>query len=259
MRRLILSGLILCLVPSLLYMIYPSGESMLEPPAHIRVFDGDTIGINEGTEERRIRYLLIDTPELHHPSRPVEELGEKAKLLNTILLSKGILRLEYDTERTDRYGRSLAYLFVDDKGREVFINEEIIRAGMALPMIINPNRRYVDRIIEALVDAKAAKRGLWGIASERVFSASQVWSEAPYLAGSFITMDLCVERIELSRNRILLREGKTAVIAYKGDETKGVFSLSAGDFIRVTGKLQLSFSGCELPVGSDIQVELLSD
>ena len=206
MRRLILSGMIVCLVASLLFIRHHSGESPLEAPAHIRVFDGDTIGISESGEERRIRYLLIDTPELHHPSRPVEELGEQAKLLNTILLAKGMLRLEYDTERTDRYGRSLAYLFVDDGEKEVFINEEIARAGLALPMIINPNRKYVDRIIEALADAKAAKRGFWSIASGRVFSASQVWSEAPYLAGSFITMDLCIERIDISRNRILLRE-----------------------------------------------------
>ncbi|MDI9369782.1 MAG: thermonuclease [Synergistaceae bacterium] len=233
-------------------------EAPLVEPKGIRVLDGDTIKLDDGGETRTIRYLLIDTPELHHPSRPVEELGREALLLNNDLLKRGSLRLEFDRELTDRYGRSLAYLFVDDGGEELFINEELVRHGVALPMIIHPNRKYADRIIDALNEARLAGRGLWHLASPRIFTASQAWSEAPCLAGCFITLELSVEKIDRSAKRIVLREGKTALVAYKGPETEGVFSLSTGDRVRATGKLALSFNGCELPIASDLQVERIS-
>lgn len=226
------------------------------PGAEIRAVDGDTIEIDAGGERTRVRYLLIDTPELHHPSRPVEELGEEALQLNRKLLAGGISRMEYDRERTDRYGRSLAYVFAVRKGREVMVNEELAASGLALPMIINPNRRYSERILGAIDAARSAGRGLWGLGSLRTFTAAQAWSEAPYLAGAFITLRLTVERRELSRNRLVLRQGRTSIVAYRGRETEGIFSVKEGDRVVAVGKLVLSYAGCEMPLGSDLQLRL---
>ena len=108
------------------------------PGAEIRAVDGDTIEIHAGGERTRVRYLLIDTPELHHPSRPVEELGEEALQLNRKLLAGGISRMEYDRERNDRYGRSLAYVF--PSGRGAGHGKRELAASPALPMITPPNR-----------------------------------------------------------------------------------------------------------------------
>ena len=224
------------------------------PPPGVRVFDGDTAELPSGGGVARVRYLLVDTPELHHPSRPAEELGEEARLLNSRLLASGPLRLEYDSERTDRYGRTLAYVFAGGEGSELFLNEILVREGLAQPLIIPPNRRYAGRILKAFEEARAGQRGLWKRAEGRVFTSAQVWSEAPLLAGSFLTLFMTIEKAELKGRRILLREGRVTVVAYKSPETESLLSLREGDRIRAVGKLLLSYNGCELPVASEIQV-----
>ncbi len=74
------------------------------------------------------------------------------------------------------------------------------------------------------------------------------------LAGSFLTLFMTIEKAELKGRRILLREGRVTVVAYKSPETESLLSLREGDRIRAVGKLLLSYNGCELPVASEIQV-----
>ena len=252
-----LSAVLFFCVLSLLSFTFSETRHSTPLSPGLKVFDGDTIEVSLDGERTRLRYLLIDTPELHHPSRPPEELGEDAFSLNIELLSRGPLRLEYDMEPTDRYGRKLVYIYVENGEEELFINEVLVRQGLALPMFIPPNRKHADRILLAFEEARDAGRGLWKAASGRLFTAAQAWSEAPYLAGSFITLCMTIEKAETTGKRILLREGRVAVTAYKGPETEGLLSLREGEKIRATGKLLLSFSGCELPVASDLQVTRL--
>ena len=252
-----LSAVLFFCVLSLLSFTFSETRHSTPLSPGLKVFDGDTIEVSLDGERTRLRYLLIDTPELHHPSRPPEELGEDALSLNIELLSRGPFRLEYDMEPTDRYGRKLVYIYVENGEEELFINEVLVRQGLALPMFIPPNRKHADRILLAFEEARDAGRGLWKAASGRLFTAAQAWSEAPYLAGSFITLCMTIEKAETTGKRILLREGRVAVTAYKGPETEGLLSLREGEKIRATGKLLLSFSGCELPVASDLQVTRL--
>ena len=228
-------------------------------PAGIRVFDGDTAEFPSDGGAARVRYLLVDTPELHHPSRPEEELGEEARLLNCALLASGPIRFEHDVERTDRYGRTLAYVFAGEEGSEVFVNELLVREGLAQPLVIPPNRRYAARIFNAFEEARAEQRGLWGRAQGRIFTSAQAWSEAPLLAGSFLSLFMTIESAELKGRRILLREGRVTVAAYKSPETEGLLSLRKGDRIRAVGKLLLTYNGCELPVASEIQISRITD
>jgi len=86
-----------------------------------RVNDGDTIILNDN---RCIRYIGINTPEINHGEKKAEPHGYKAKLFNKSILLKKKFRLEFDQERKDQYGRWLAYVFLPD-GR--FINEEILK------------------------------------------------------------------------------------------------------------------------------------
>ena len=76
------------------------------------------------------------------------------------------------------------------------------------------------------------------------------------MAGVFITLRLTVEKRELSRNRLLLRQGRTSIVAYRGEETEGIFSVKEGDRVVAVGKLVLSYAGCEMPLGSDLQLRL---
>ena len=116
------------------------------------VYDGDTVTCRGG---QKIRLLLIDTPEMTQG-----EFGRTARsaLLDLAPLGSTV-RLELDLDPQDRYGRTLAYLWLPD-GR--MVNEEMARGGYALPLTYPPNVRYVDRIRAAVEDAKAARRGLWG-------------------------------------------------------------------------------------------------
>jgi len=223
-------------------------------PGFIEVNDGDTITAPVEGERTVIRYLLIDTPELHHPARPEEELAQEAREMNARLASSGHVRIEYDQERIDRYGRLLAYVWVSRPEGDLLINEELVRRGLALPLAIPPNRKYADRIFSAMSEAMNGNAGLWGRAERRIFSAAQVWNEAAVLAGCFITVRMTVEKREERGRRLLLREGKLSLAAYRAPETEDLWTLKEGARVIAVGKLILSRTGCELPIVSSLQV-----
>jgi micrococcal nuclease len=123
------------------------------------VVDGDTIKIEGG---QLVRYIGIDTPErrIHKEGRwkyEPEPYAEGAKELNEKLVKGRKVRLEFDVQKVDRFGRLLAYVYVD----RVFVNEEMIRQGYAQLLTIPPNVRYVERFKKALLEARQRKRGLW--------------------------------------------------------------------------------------------------
>ena len=116
-----------------------------------RVVDGDTLACDGGT---RIRLLLIDAPELSQGP-----WGEAAHRAMEALAPPGTpLRLELDVQPRDRYGRTLAYLWLDD---ERLLNEELLRAGVAVVAVYPPNVRHVDRLRAAQAEAREGKTGLW--------------------------------------------------------------------------------------------------
>lgn len=124
--------------------------------AHVRrVVDGDTLLL---TDRRRVRLIGADTPETVKPNHPVEPWGPEATQFTKKFCAGGEIRLEYDAERTDDYGRTLAYVWVGDR----MLNEELLRAGLARA---EPQYHY-DRqrkagFLAAEQEAKAARRGIW--------------------------------------------------------------------------------------------------
>ena len=134
------------------------------PPDHavvVATVDGDTVDVDVGDGRvERIRLLGIDTPETVDPDRPVECGGPEASALLAELLPAGtVVRLERDTEARDRYGRLLAYVFLDDG---TFVNEAIAGAGAAELLSIPPNGAYDERLAAAEAAARAAGAGIWG-------------------------------------------------------------------------------------------------
>ena len=95
-----------------------------------------------------------------HPTELVECYGPAASRFTTSALEGRPVRLEFDVERLDRYGRTLAYVWLGD---ELF-NEVLVREGYALVTTYPPNVKYVDRFIAAQRDARSHERGLWGAA-----------------------------------------------------------------------------------------------
>ncbi|HET7290705.1 MAG TPA: thermonuclease family protein, partial [Thermodesulfobacteriota bacterium] len=121
------------------------------------VIDGDTIAIEDG-KGTLVRYIGIDTPEIARQDSPGDPFSEEAKEFNGKLVRGESVRLEYDNERYDVYGRLLAYVFTDG----VSVNEQLLRSGLATPLFIEPNVKYMEAFTSASDEAKKDKRGIWG-------------------------------------------------------------------------------------------------
>ncbi len=121
----------------------------------VRVMDGDTI---EVAGAGAVRYIGIDTPELHHPRKPVQRMAEAAMRVNASLVAGRRVTLAFDREERDAHGRLLAYVFADG----VFVNAEMMRRGLARPLAIAPNTRHRALFARLFRDARARGVGLWG-------------------------------------------------------------------------------------------------
>ena len=136
------------------------GGGRAEPAADelvpvVRVVDGDTIWV---APEERVRLIGIDTPEVGWYGGRAECYGEEVGLFMRGLLEGERVRLEYDEELRDRYGRTLAHVYLED-GR--MVNLLLIRRGYATVSIFDPNDRYEGRLRIAEREAQEARRGLW--------------------------------------------------------------------------------------------------
>jgi micrococcal nuclease len=119
------------------------------------VDDGDSIVLQDG---RHVRYIGINAPEIQHGDRHAELFGDQAKSLNKEWVFQKKVRLEYGREKKDRYGRTLAYLYLPDG---LFLNAEMIVQGAAFHLYLRPNTRFTSLLIEKQREAMLAGRGLW--------------------------------------------------------------------------------------------------
>lgn len=120
------------------------------------VIDGDTFRLNDG---EKVRLIGVDTPEISSDNETERQLGLKAKQMAEKLLKGKKVRLDYDVQKRDRYGRLLAYVYLDDG---VFFNELLLREGYAQVMTVPPNVKFADHFIKVQREARDNNRGLWG-------------------------------------------------------------------------------------------------
>ncbi len=139
-----------------LYIFLSGGPSIAQEWFKVkRVNDGDTIVLSDG---RHVRYIGINTPEIDHGSQKAEPYGYKAKNYNKKMVLSKMIRLEFDKERYDQYGRLLAYIFLKD-GK--FVNKALIEQGYAYFLPRRPNVRYNKVLLQSQRNAMSAKRGIW--------------------------------------------------------------------------------------------------
>lgn len=157
-RRKLLFLLFFLLVFGIYYLLEKREKSPdLAEHNVLSVIDGDTVIIDDG-KKSRIRYLGIDTPEIAYQGSPGDPMSEEAKDFNAKLVQGKTVKLEFDEEKYDVYGRILAYVYVDD----LLVNEELLKEGLATALIIEPNGMYSEIIFDALQQAKNNKKGIWG-------------------------------------------------------------------------------------------------
>ena len=126
----------------------------------IRIIDGDTFVVADGSAKgETIRLIGVDAPETRRSAnREIGHFGEEAKVYLGKLLGGDQVDLVYDAGKRDRYGRTLAYVYLPDG---TFINAEMVKQGYATVMTVPPNVVHADYFVELERKAKRGKRGLW--------------------------------------------------------------------------------------------------
>jgi len=125
------------------------------------VIDGDTIEVVLAGRPDRVRLLGVDTPETVDPHRPVGCYGPEASAFTKQHLAGRTVRLRFDRQRRDRYGRLLAYVYL--RGR--FVNASLIELGYARTLSVPPNTAHAAELASLERRAALDGRGLWGACS----------------------------------------------------------------------------------------------
>lgn len=113
-----------------------------------RVVDGDTVELSDG---RKVRYLGVNTPERGQP------FYQQAKDFNARIVDGKTVWLEFDADTFDKYGRTLAHVFVG----KTHVNLELVRQGYANVYTVPPNLKYNEELLAAEREAREHQRGLW--------------------------------------------------------------------------------------------------
>jgi len=163
---------VLCAV----FILPAKHQEKADSSAYVRVVyvvDGDTFKIDTG---EKVRMLGIDTPEMHESAKLfkdsarsgqdakiIQQMGQEAKAFVVPLIEGKPVRLEFDIQKKDKYGRLLAYVFLEDG---TFLNKYILEKGFASPLTIPPNVKYADDFKALFKVARSKKLGLWKLQKE---------------------------------------------------------------------------------------------
>ena len=141
------------LLAIILFLLFPLCSCSAPPDVArvTQVIDGDTIAIEGGY---KVRYIGIDTPEIYPK---LEAYGMEALEANRKLVEGKEVRLEWDVSETDKDGRLLRYVYVDD----IFVNAELVRQGLAEAKAYPPDIKHQDYLEELEAEAREAGRGIW--------------------------------------------------------------------------------------------------
>ena len=128
-----------------------------------KITDGDTFYVTTSSSEKyKIRLIGIDAPETRNVGVKVrkEYFGTEAKIFVTQLLKNRKVKLTFDVQKTDRYGRVLAYVYLENG---IFLNQYLVEKGYAVVSTFPPNVKFVEVFTKAEKSARNKKLGLWNI------------------------------------------------------------------------------------------------
>jgi micrococcal nuclease len=150
-------GLVLVLVvlvPTQAHAQVPDQEA-----AVIDLVDGDTIDVqlSDGSTYR-VRIIGIDTPETVAPNQAVQWWGPEASARTRALLLGATVWLERDTSETDRFGRLVRYVWLED----TLVEHILLAEGHATAFPFNPDTRRAHEFAAVEAVAAADGVGLWG-------------------------------------------------------------------------------------------------
>lgn len=124
----------------------------------VRVVDGDTFVIEYEGKQEKVRLIGVDTPESVHPDEEKNtELGDEVSNYSKKILTGKEVLLEFDVEKRDKYGRLLAYVYLDGQ----MYNKILLEKGYAKIATYPPNVKYVEDFTKLQKEARENKQGLW--------------------------------------------------------------------------------------------------
>ncbi|MCX7769519.1 MAG: thermonuclease family protein [Proteobacteria bacterium] len=192
----------------------------------INVYDGDTIELSNG---EKLRYLGIDTPELHKKEGDEwidikEPYAKEAYEFNKTLVLGKTIKIIFDREKRDRYGRLLGYVFVDN----IFVNEALLKEGLAFINILEPNDAYKERLKKAFIDAYFNNKNLFSkkIDHKNIYKyVGQIgWYE-----GKIRNIIIGEKRVEILTDHLIVESSKRTIKR---------INPSIGDYIYAYGQLE---------------------
>jgi len=139
----------------LIILVFPAHVLAMETHLVKRVVDGDTLLLDNN---RFVRYIGINAPEVQHGNEDAEPFGIEAKSYNGRLVGKREIYMVYGQEKSDRYGRGLGYVYTREK---IFLNRTMLEQGWAYCLFKPPNIRYHDLFLKTQRLAMQEQRGMW--------------------------------------------------------------------------------------------------
>ncbi len=167
----------------------PAVVATLQPATIVRVVDGDTLVVNVGGAEQKVRLILVDTPESVHPDESKNtEYGKLASDYTASQLAAGqTIYLQKDVSETDRYGRLLRYVWLFQptdttsatEVRAKMYNAKLLLDGYAQLYTYPPDVKYVDMFTTFQKEAREANRGLWSYKQTETVTETTVTTPPP--------------------------------------------------------------------------------
>lgn len=135
-----------------------NNESVIDLYEVVRVVDGDTIVVKYNGVDEKVRLIGIDTPESVHAdeSKNTKEGVMVSDYTKKMLTGKKV-GLEFDVSKRDKYGRLLAYVYLDGE----MYNKILLKEGYARVATYPPNVKYVDEFVKLQKEARENNKGLW--------------------------------------------------------------------------------------------------
>jgi endonuclease YncB( thermonuclease family) len=191
--------------------------SLLERGEAVRitgVVDGDTVELESGPD---VRFVGTQAPKLPLGRAHVEEwpLARRAKdVLESLIFPAGhddqprAAQLFYGGRRTDRHGRRLAHLVLDDGADgSVWLQGAMVLAGFARVYTFADNRSLIPDLLQREQHARSAQRGIWSHSFYDVRQADD--PELPELINHFELVEGTVLNVAAHRARWYLNFGET--------------------------------------------------
>lgn len=150
----IISGLVMAHRAPAEDYIPPSKPFGLRTVIVEKVYDGDTFRTTTGEV---VRLEGIDSPETAFERRPADFLGDASADLLRSLVEGATIELETGPNRTDKFGRTLAWVWSED----MLLNSVIVHAGLAIGRSSPPNVKYIQLVRDAELCAQRERRGIW--------------------------------------------------------------------------------------------------